>query len=145
MEVVAVAVIATVLAAYAIPRMMGPSDVAAKVTADRVLAALHYAQTLAQRQGVATSVDITTAPNHLAVRYQVGSLLVDFPTQNYDGSDSGGKYDANLSPDVTINSAATTSYDSNGIPTTIPTYTFTRGNLDKFIIKVEPTGFAHFE
>ena len=37
-EVVAVLVIVVVLAAAAIPRMMGTSDVAARVTADRVLA-----------------------------------------------------------------------------------------------------------
>lgn len=147
-EVVAVAVIATILAAYAIPRMMGPSDVAAKITADRVLAAMHIAQTLAQRQGVATGVAVT-APNQLAVSLAVfqAGIPVSFSTQNYDGTDTGGIYDALLHPEVTIIPAINIAYGTDGVPTSGAgiTYTIAHGNLDEFKIKVEPTGYAHFE
>lgn len=145
-EVVAVAVIATILAAYAIPRMMGPSDVAAKITADRVLAAMHIAQTLAQRQGVATGMAVT-APNQLAVSLAVfqAGIPVSFPTQNYDGTDTGGIYDALLHPDVAI-SAINIAYGTDGVPTSgVRSYSVSHGTLDSFTIKLEPTGYAHFE
>lgn len=148
-ELVAAIVVMAVIAIYAAPRMMGSSDFAAKTTADRVLAALQYAQMLAQRQGVATEVVITTAPpNHLAVQYQAGPALVEFTTQNYDGSatTAANRYDVDLSPDVTIIPGATIIYGANGTLTAgAATYTITHGISDNFKIKVEPTGFAHFE
>lgn len=148
-EIAATIVIVAVVGVYAVPRMMGTSDVAAKVTADRVLAALHYAQTLAQRQGAATEV-VMTAPNHLVVRYQAGPTVVTFTTQNWDGSATAvaDTYDVLLHPDVTILPAppATISYGAGGFLTAgAGTYTITYGSLDSFRIKVEPTGAAHFE
>jgi prepilin-type N-terminal cleavage/methylation domain-containing protein len=148
-EVVAVMVITTILAAYAIPRMMGSSDVAAKVTADRVLAALQYAQVLAQRQGVPTRVEIAAGPI-LTVKQGVAAVI--FSTQNYDGTDTGGKYDVKLDPDVSIaisgisGSPLPISYGVDGIPTPAgSSYSITiNGSGMSFTIKVESTGFAHF-
>lgn len=146
-ELVAVMVIVVVLAAYAIPRMLGANDFAAKVTADRVLAALHYAQTLAQRQGVATDVEVTSTPNRLAVKQ--GGTAVTFSTQNYDGTDTGSKYDVKLSSDAVIAPSGTTTitYGTDGIPTTagLPSSITITGSGMTFSIKVEVTGFAHFE
>ena len=145
-EIVATMVIMVVVAAYAIPRMMGSNDVAAKVTADRVLAALHFAQTLAQRQGVATSAVIETTPNnHLAVNQ--GGFPVSFPTQNYDGT-TRDVYDALLHPTVTfVPVSAVIAYGADGIPSPVSSYSVTvKGNDGmSFKIKAEPTGFAHFE
>jgi prepilin-type N-terminal cleavage/methylation domain-containing protein len=151
-EVVAVMVITTILAAYAIPRMLGPGEFAAKVTADRVLAALQYAQVLAQRQGVATSVVIVAAPPGFAVRQLAATppscitppgCTVTFTTQNYDGTDTGGLYNVKLHPDVTI-SGGTITYGANGIPTVgAGTYSINDVGMS-FTIKVESTGFAHF-
>ena len=148
-EVVAVLVIVVVLAAAAIPRMMGTSDVAARVTADRVLAALHYAQVLAQRQGVPTSAVFADNPIALVTSgltvYQSG-VQVSFPTQNYDGStDPNGLYNVLLEPDVAM-SGGTVVYGADGIPTAGAgiSYTFAGGGVS-FKIKVEQTGFAHFE
>jgi len=150
-EVVAVLVIVVVLAAAAIPRMMGTSDVAARVTADRVLAALHYAQVLAQRQGVPTSAvfadePIATVTAGLTV-YQSG-VQVSFATQNYDGStDPSGLYNVSLEPEVAFAPVSgVVAYGADGIPTAGAgiSYTFAGGGVT-FKIKVEQTGFAHFE
>lgn len=141
-EIVAATVIATILAAYAIPRMMSASDVAAKVTADRVLAAMYIAQTLAQRQGMATGVEVTSAKHLLVLQ---NATAVSFQTHNYDGTDTGGFYDVLLPPDVTI-PAINIAYGSDGIPTSgVTTYTIAHGTSDRFTIRLEPTGFAHFE
>ena len=180
-EVVAVTVIMVVLAAYAVPRMMSSTDVSAKVTADRVLAALYIAQTLAQRQGVATGVAIQTtllnndcididptrppSPNCLIVS-QIGTP-VSFPTQDYDGTlNVSGTYAVRLHPrtppfgppsyGLNISATATPiTYYPNGIPTPAPvTIVVTSLDEDKnhnpisdvqLTIKVEATGFAHFE
>ena len=146
-EIVAAMVIMAAVAAYAVPRMLGSNDFAAKMTADRVLAALHYAQTLAQRQGVATEVVITTAPNHLVVRYQAGPTVVTFATQNWDGSPTAvaDTYDVVLHPDAPVVPTATISYGANGVSTAgAGTYTIA-GNGMSFRIKVESTGATHFE
>lgn len=160
-EIVAVMVLATILAAFAIPRMMSSSDVAAKVTADRVLAAMHIAQTLAQRQGVATSVEITAppspgSPSNLAVKQGVSVVIL--ATQNYNGADTSN-YSLTLHPDAIIDpSALTITYGANGIPTAgagttsavsifrkiADPVTGTEKNVDISKINVEPTGFAHF-
>jgi len=138
-EVVAVTVIVVVLAASAIPRI-GSGGVAARTAADQVLAALHYAQVLAQRQGVVTSVVVTAGTNRLTVN-QTG--IVSFPIQNYDGTDTGGKYDVKLHPSVSL-SSGTITYGVDGIPTAgVGSYNIT-GNGMSFTIKVESTGFAHF-
>jgi len=138
-EVVAVMVIVVVLAASAIPRM-GPGEFAARTAADRVLAALQYAQVLAQRQGVPTDVVITAGPI-LTVKQNV--TPVTFPAQNYDGSDTGGLYSVKLHPDVSI-SAVNVTYGADGIPTAGASSYSVTGNGMSFTIKVESTGFAHF-
>jgi MSHA pilin protein MshA len=151
-EVVAVLVIVVVLAAAAIPRMMGTSDVAARVTADRVLAALHYAQVLAQRQGVPTSAvfadePIATVTAGLTV-YQSG-VQVGLATQNYDGTDTvpSGTYNVTLEPEVAFSPVSgVVAYGADGIPTAGAGTSYTIGGSGISIkIKVEQTGFAHFE
>lgn len=149
-EVVAVLVIVVVLAAAAIPRMMGSGDVAARVTADRVLAALHYAQTLAQRQGVPTSAvfaDEPMLPVTAGLTVYQSGVQVGLATQNYDGTDTGGKYNVSLEPEVVFNPVSgVVAYGADGIPTAGAGTSYTiSGSGITIKIKVEQTGFAHFE
>ncbi len=58
LELVVVLVIAAVLAAVLTPRFLGPSAAGVKPTADQFLAACRYAETLAQNQGVETTVTV---------------------------------------------------------------------------------------
>ena len=135
-EVVAVMVIVVVLAASAIPRM-GPGEFAARTAADRLLAALQYAQVLAQRQGVATSVVIAPGDPQIIVKYSLSGTVVPLGNETYSD------YRIRLNSDVVL-SAGTVTYGVNGIPTAgVGTYSIS-GNGMNFIIKVESTGFAHF-
>jgi len=137
-EIVAVMVTVTILAAYAVPHMMGSGGFAARTNADRLLAALQYAQTLAQRQGVATSVAIAATTPNIAVLQN--NLAVNLQNESYNGL-----YKIDLHPDVSVTPSATVIFGTNGIPTAgTGTYSIKENGTTRFTIVVEATGFTHF-
>lgn len=151
-EIVAGIVISVIVAAYAVPRMLGPSDFAAKVTADSVLAAVHYAQTLAQRQGMATSAVFANSPGIPLVTSGLSvnqsGVHVTFSAQNYNGTNTANDlYNALLNPGVTfVPASGVIAYSASGVLTAgSGSYTIAGAGMPSVKIKVEPTGFAHFE
>lgn len=137
-ELVAVSVIVTILAAYAIPRMMGPGEFAVRTAADRLVAALHYAQTLAQRQGIATSVTLSAAAPNLTV-LQNGSP-VSFQSESYNGQ---FKLDWHSEVSV-VPSGVTITFGVDGMPTSgAGTYSVQENGVTRYSVKIESTGFAY--
>lgn len=134
-EIVAVSVIVTVLAAYAIPRMMGPGEFAVRTAADRLVAALHYAQVLAQRQGVATSVVIAATDPQITVKYD-GGAVVSLANETYND------YQIRLHPDVSITTGAIV-YGVDGVPTMgVGIYNINENGVKRFTVTIQPTGFV---
>lgn len=137
-EIVAVTVIVTILAAYAIPRMMGPGEFAVRTAADRLVAALHYAQTLAQRQGISTSVEIGFSSAYTVTVKQSGSAV---KLQNED-------YLVVLQSDVSISyspvGCSTLIFNaSDGVPSpTTCTYLVNEDGVKRYKVTVQPTGFV---
>lgn len=130
-ELVAVSVIVTILAAYAIPRMMGPGEFAVRTAADRLVAALHYAQILAQRQGVETKVEISTQ-----IKVTQSGNPVSFP------SETGNTYVVNIHPDVSITSGNIT-FGTDGIPTVgTGNYYVNENGVKRYTVTVQSTGFV---
>lgn len=135
-EITAVMVIVTVLAAYAIPRMAGPGEFAARTNADRLLAALQYAHTLAQRQGIATSLVLSSA----TFSVQQYGAYVKLATEN----NAAGNYIVDVHPEVTITSSCgTTVFNADGGAAAC-TYSIKEGGVTHFTILVETSGFVHF-
>ncbi len=141
-EIVVVAITAGVLAAYAIPRMMGPGEFSVRTNADRFLAALQYAQTLAQRQGVATSVMLGTT----AFSVQQNGTYVKLATEN----NAAGDYIVDIHPEVAIAPkapcvATTIVFGTNGIPSSVVpcTYTINENGVTRFSVTLEPSGYSH--
>lgn len=146
-EIVAVTVIVTILAAYAIPRMMGPGEFAVHTAADRLVAALHYAQTLAQRQGVATSVTISTAAPNITVSQ--GGTPVGFQNESYNGQYKvDWHYDVSVVPSAPAVMPVAITFGSDGIPSatlpaTLPvTFSINENGVKRFTVIVQPTGFV---
>lgn len=136
-EIVAVMVIAVTLSAYAIPRMMGPGEFAVRTAADRLVAALHYAQVLAQRQGVSTSVVITGTDPQITVKYTSGAV-VSLANETYSD------YRIRLHSDVSITSGTVT-YGTDGIPTAgAGAYSVQENGVTRYTITVESSGHAHY-
>jgi prepilin-type N-terminal cleavage/methylation domain-containing protein len=140
-EVVAVMVIAVTLAAWAMPRMDSASDVGASAAASQLVAALQYAQVLAQRQGKSTKVEmVSTNPQVIRVRYADDSEVALLPDESYWRS---------LHPDVSISPIApclaTISFGADGMPSSGPpcTYQVRQDGVSRFEVKVEPTGYAY--
>lgn len=133
-EIVAVTVIVVILAAYAVPRMMGPGEFAVRTAADRLVAALHYAQTLAQRRGVETKVEISTQ-----IKVIQGVTPVSFP------SETGNTYVVDIHSDVTITPTGTLTFDSNGVPNVggvAKIYDVNENGVKRYTVTVQPTGFV---
>lgn len=137
-EIVAVMVIVVTLSAYAIPRMMGPGEFAVRTAADRLLAALHYAQVLAQRQGVSTSVVIAGADPQITVKYTASGTVVSLANETYSD------YRIRLHSDVSI-TTGTVIYGTDGIPTAgTGTYSVQENGVTRFTVTVESNGHAHY-
>lgn len=135
-EIVAVMVIVVILGAYAIPRMMGPGEFAVRAAADRLAAALHYAQTLAQRQGVATSVVIAASDPQITLKYTLSGTIVPLANETYSD------YRVRLHPDVSI-TTGTITYGTDGLPTAgAGTYAVNEYGVKRFTVTVQPTGFV---
>lgn len=139
-EVIAISVVAVVLAAFAIPRMMGPGEFAVRTNADRLLAALQYARTLAQTQGVATSVEV----NSLTISVKQGAVV------KFAMEDGTGDYTFNVHPDVAVSIAGCTSpftFGWAGERTTDVAspcvFSFIENGATRFTVRLETTGYAY--
>lgn len=158
-EVVAVMVITVTLAAWAMPRMGGPSEYAVRTAADRLVAALHYAQVLAQRQGLKTKVEIKNeviaGENRYVLRVTQNGSLVSMlhehmHPQSVDPEDpNNDKYKIIFHSGVSIIASSapcgTVSYNDIGIPTTITSecvYEIRENGETRVKLKLEPTGHA---
>lgn len=138
-EIVAVLITTAILAAYAIPRMMGPGEFAVRTNADRLLAALQYAQTLAQRQGVPTSMVYTA----MTISVKQGGLNVKLATEN-----NSTDYIFEVHPDVTITPACghfTVTFGANGVPTAGAPCVFNiiENGATRFTVTVETSGYSY--
>ncbi len=132
-EFVAVTVIVVVLAASAIPRV-GAGEFAARTAADRLLAALQYAQVLAQRQGGA-SVVIAAIDPQITVKDKTGTVV---PLANEAYSD----YRVRLNSSISL-STGTVTYGAGGISQAGATFSIVENGAVRYTVVLEPTGFAH--
>ncbi|WP_363321091.1 type II secretion system protein [Acidiferrobacter sp.] len=113
LELVAVLIVAGVLAAVLAPRFIDATGFTGQTTADKLLMAARYAETLAQNQGVTTSLVVGTGSfsvtqNSVAVAnptLQSASLVVPLPA------------------DVTITPQTTVSFARPGVPNATPIFT----------------------
>ncbi len=141
-EIVVVVITTAILAAYAIPRMMGPGEFAVRTNADRLLAALQYAQTLAQRQGVPTSMVYTGT----TISVMQNGTNVKLATER----DSSGEYVFDVHPDVTIVPQApcatnTVTFGANGVSTVGVrcVYNIIENGATRFTVTVETSGYSY--
>ena len=113
LELVAVLIVVGILAAVLAPQFIDGSGFTGQTTADKLLVAARYAETLAQNQGVTTSLVVgansfSVTQNGVAVAnptLQSQSLIVPLPTN------------------VTITPPTTVSFARPGVPNSTPTFT----------------------
>ncbi len=113
LELVAVLVIVAILAAVLAPRFMGASGFTGQTTADKLLAAARYAETLAQNQGVATSLVVGASSFSVT---QNGAAVAN-PAQ------PSTSFIVSLPAGVTITPQTTVSFTRPGVPNATPTFT----------------------
>ncbi len=136
LEVVTVLVIAAVLAAVLAPRFIGATGFTGQTTADKLLMAARYAETLAQNQGVTTS--LTIGANSFSVT-QNGGVAVANPTLQ------SASFVVPLPAGVTITSQPTTttvSFARPGVPNATPIFTVA-GPGSTVRIDVTATGYIY--
>lgn len=131
-EVVAVMVITVTLAAWAMPKMDRAGDIGTGSAANRLVAALQYAQVLAQRQGVDTKVEITSA--------QIKVTQSGTPVKL-----SADDYVFELSREVLVENCTNITYKPDGtfVPAAGITCLVKENGETRFIVKIEPTGHAY--
>lgn len=144
-EVVAVMVITVTLAAWAMPKMDRAGDIGTGSAANRLVAALQYAQVLAQRQGVETQVLIASVDPQIIVKYSSGTIVA-LPNETYSD------YRIRLHGDVSIAGCATTTVAfkpdgtltiNGSLPTTVTDCFINQNGETRFTVKIEPTGHAY--
>jgi prepilin-type N-terminal cleavage/methylation domain-containing protein len=148
-EVVAVMVITVTLAAWAMPKMDRAGDIGTGSAANRLVAALQYAQVLAQRQGVPTRVEIinSSVPWKVEVKWSAdgGATFNGFIKLPADEN-----YTFELDRDVSITNCTSIVYKTNNtltvdgvpMPAAGKTCLVNNGEIG-FTIKIEPTGHAY--
>ena len=142
-EIVAVVVIVAILAAYAIPRMIGPGEFAVRAGADRFLAAVHYGQLLSQRQSVETHVEVSVAPPQLRVT-QFNMLTSTWKPVMLNGE----PYEVTLHEAVSIGkpSVDNIEFTSEGFPKKgVGQYSVLEDGKLRYTVVLESTGFAHYK
>lgn len=142
-EVVAVMVITVTLAAWAMPKMDRAGDIGAGAAANQLVAALHYAQVLAQRQGVDTNVEISTGGIKVT-RGIIPGAAIDFPM----GSEN--KYQVELHSDVSITGCTNIVYKTDNtltidasLPIAATNCSIYQNGEKRFAVRIEPTGHAY--
>lgn len=141
-EVVAVMVIAVTLAAWVMPKMDRAGDIGTGSAANRLVAALQYAQVLAQRQGEKTRVaNISSLPK--VEQWNTVTLVWD--TVKLQNEDYQVKLDADISISPVLPCVETTvEFAANGLPSSGSPCTFSIQNAGaSFKVKIEPTGYAY--
>ena len=137
-------VITVTLAAWAMPKMDRAGDIGTGSAANRLVAALQYAQVLAQRQGVETQVLIAVTDPQIKVKYLSGAEVA-LPNENYDN------YWIRLHGDVSITGCGTpVVYKPDGTltingspPSTVTSCLINQNGETRFTVKIEPTGHAY--
>jgi len=124
---------------------MGPGEFAVRAGADRFLAALHYGQTLSQRQGVETHVEIAVSSPHVKVT-QWDTLSSSWKSVSLQNE----PYEVVLHEDVSIGkpSADNVEFAFDGIPKNgkgTGQYVIYEGDVPRFSIVLESTGYAHYQ
>lgn len=132
LELVAILIIVGILAAVLAPRFIDATGFSGQTTADKLLMAARYAETLAQNQGVTTSLTVgassfSVTQNGAAVAnptLQSASLVVPLPAG------------------VTITPQTTVNFTRPGIPSATPTFTVA-GPGSSAQIYVTATGYVY--
>ena len=132
LEMVAILVIVGILAAVLAPRFMGATGFTGQTTADKLLVAARYAETLAQDQGVTTS--LVVGANSFSVTQN--GVAVANPTLQ------SASFAVPLPAGVTITPQTTVSFTRPGVPSATPTFTVA-GTGFTARIYITPTGYVY--
>ncbi len=133
LEVVAVLIIVAILAAVLAPQFIGASGFEGQTTADKLLMAARYAETLAQNQGVKTSLVVTA--NSFSV--EQNNVPVANPTLQ------SASFIVTLPAGVTITpKKKTVSFVRPGVPNITPTFTVA-GPGSTVKVYVTATGYIY--
>ena len=120
LETVVVLVVVGILAAVLAPRFIGTSGFTGQTTADKLLMAARYAETLAQNQGIATALTVgskTLGSTTFAVT-QNGSPVPDPTLQS-------ARFVVPFPPGVTVTPSTTVTFVRGSGPSLAPTFTVT--------------------
>ena len=132
LEMVAILVIVGILAAVLAPRFIGATGFTGQTTADKLLAAARYAETLAQNQGTTTSLTVGT--NSFSVTQN--GVAVANPTLQ------SASFVVPLPAGVTITPQTTVSFMRPGIPSATPTFTIAGAGFTASLY-VTATGYVY--
>lgn len=135
LEVVVVLVIVGILAAVLGPRFMGTSEFTGQTTADKLLMAARYAETLAQNQGVTTS--LTVGASTFSVT-QNGVAVAD-PTLSSASFVTPIPANVSISPQTSVSFSRT---ESSASVTTPVTFTVA-GSGPAVTVWVTATGYIY--
>lgn len=139
LELVAVLVVAGVLMALLAPQFIDDSGFTGQTTADKLLAAARYAETLAQNQGLTTSLMV--GPNSFSVTQNKPPVPVPDPTlqsSTYVTPIPSG-VTISSSPGATVSFSRTQSSQSVTVPTT---FTVTSAGFSASVY-VTATGYIY--
>lgn len=138
LELVAVLIVTGILAAVLAPRFIGGSGFTGQTTADKLLAAARYAETLAQNQGVATS--LTVGANSFSVTQLTKNgrkVSVADPTLQ------SASFVVPIPAGVTITPNPTTvTFTRPGVPSATPTFAVTESGTT-VQVWVTATGYVY--
>lgn len=132
LELVAVLIVVGILAAVLAPQFIDGSGFTGQTTADKLLVAARYAETLAQNQGVTTS--LVVGPNAFSVTQN--GVAVANPTLQSAG------LVVPLPTGVTITPTTTVSFARPGVPNSTPTFTVA-GPGSTTQVYVTATGYVY--
>lgn len=137
-EVVAVMVITVTLAAWVMPKMDRAGDIGTGSAANRLVAALQYAQVLAQRQGVETKVEITPAQ----IKVTQSGTPVKLSADDYVFELDREIQITGCTSSIVYKADSTLTVDGAPMPAVGKTCLVNNGET-RFTVKIEPTGYAY--
>jgi prepilin-type N-terminal cleavage/methylation domain-containing protein len=137
-EMVMVIAIVSVMMFVAFSRLNGIDDLPAMTDEEHLLAALQYAQTLAQRQGIETSVVISSGTPNIKVTQKGASVYL--PTRS---DKLTSLYEENFGSGVSVTPASDTiTYSVDGIPSKAAAFTVLKGS-HSYAITLTSLGYAY--
>ncbi len=113
LEVVVVLVVVGILAAVLAPRFIGTSGFTGQTTADKLLMAARYAETLAQNQGVATALTVGSTT------FEVTQNGTPVPNPTLQSTD----FVVSFPSGVTVTPSTTVTFVRGSGPSLAPTFT----------------------